>query len=234
MNNQGFALRSFLVIIGLSMVVVLTVFLIQRRDSRTASVTALYERYLQNQSIEGSEGLLSEEMISTITEVGPPSILCIDIIPDNVVIDNIEEGDKMINVFLNYLEGPIRLVTEDDGNQWKIVRIECPSVDLEAEVEEEISVVGEEEIEVEGNNRVPEIPVVSKAKEDLSGRLNVDSSEIELMTVETVIFSDSTLGTSSPGEVYDQKLTPGYLIILSANGKEYRYHADETRVIFIL
>jgi len=216
------------------MVVVLTVFLVQKRDSRTASVRALYERYLEDQTVEGSEGLLSEEMISTITEVGPSSILCIDIIPDNVVIDNIEEGDKIISVFLNYLEGPIRLITEDEGNQWKIVRIECPSVNLEAEIEEEISVVEEREGEIEENNRVSEIPAVSKAKEDLSGRLNIDSSEIDLMTVEAVIFSDSTLGTSSPGEVYDQKLTPGYLIILSANGKEYRYHADETRALFIL
>jgi len=56
---------------------------------------------------------------------------------------------------------------------------------------------------------------------------------IDLVIAEAVIFSDSSLGVSAPGEVYSQKLTPGYFIILSVYGNEYQYHADETRAIFI-
>ena len=240
LNNEGFAMKSFLIIIGLLIVIIIAVFLIRNRDPRTGSITELYERYLQDRSIENSEGILSEEMILKIKERGPVSILCTDVVPDDAVIEKIEENEGVINVFLNYLEEPIRIAIEDDGDFWKIVRIDCPSVNFETETEteteaeaEEEAVVEEIEPRIEEEIQITEIPAVSRAKEDLSVRLNLNIYEIELVTIEAVIFSDLSLGTSSPGEMYGQVLTPGYIIILSVNEKEYRYHADGNRAIFI-
>lgn len=227
MNNKGFVLRPLLVIIGLSIVIIFTVFLIQKRDSRVASITEFYERYLQDKSIEGSEGILSDEMIATIEERGVVSVLCVDVVPDDTVISSVKESDGVIDVILSHLEEPIKLVIKEGDDRWKIARIECPSVDLE---EETVIIEDEESVE---EIQVIDIPSVSRAKKDLSVRLNVDVLNIDLVIAEAVIFSDSSLGVSAPGEVYSQKLTPGYFIILLVDGNEYQYHADETRAIFI-
>ncbi len=234
MNKKGFALKSFLIIIGLSMVIILTVFLIQERDakmSRAESVIELYNRYIQDQTINESEEILEERLAAKIREIGPASILCMNEIPENTVLENVRENEESIDITLNNLEGIIRVTTEESDEGWKIIRIDCPLVEFEEEIEE-IEEEPTEELLIETTEETDILPV-SKAKEDLAIRLNIDSSEIKLESVEAVVFSDSTLGTSAPGEMYDQKLTPGYLIILSAIGKDYRYHADESRVIFI-
>ena len=154
-------------------------------------------------------------------------VFCVDVVPDDTVINSVKESDGVIDVILSHLEEPIKFVIEEDDDRWKIARIECLSVDLE---EETVIIKDEENVE---EIQVIDIPLASRVKKDLSVRLNVDILNIDLVIAEAVIFSDSSLGVSAPGEVYSQKLTPGYFIILLVDGNEYQYHADETRAIFI-
>ncbi len=227
MNNRGFALKSFLVVVALSMVVVLTVYLVQDKGPQIASVADFYNRYLKEREID--EEALTDELALIIRTNGPSSLICVESIPDDIEIERVEERDGLFAVHLKHLDDPILVTVDENG---RIARIECPLKE-----ESEVVVVVEDVIPIEedGDERIipTDIPPVLRAKFDLAVRLGIDTSEIEVKSAETVIFSDSTLGMSAPGEVYDQRLTPGYLIFLSAEGNGYRYHADETRTIFV-
>jgi hypothetical protein len=51
-------------------------------------------------------------------------------------------------------------------------------------------------------------------------------SQIEILVVEPVDWPDSCLGVASPGVACAQMITPGYRVILRANGSDYEYHTD--------
>ncbi len=229
MNNEGFALKSFLVAVALLMTIVLTVYLVRDEGSQqTTSVADFYSEYIRHREID--DEMMTDDLAVTVRNNEVISLLCTESFPEEIAIEMIEERENSFAVHLNHLNGPILVTMDENG---KMARIDCP-------FEEEIAIeaVVDEIIEVEDENEneqtiVADIPPVSRAKGDLANRLGINTTEIELKSAEMVIFSDWTLGMSVPGEVYDQKLTPGHLIFLSANGNDYRYHADETRTIFI-
>ncbi|MDX1408310.1 MAG: hypothetical protein R3330_09255, partial [Saprospiraceae bacterium] len=50
-----------------------------------------------------------------------------------------------------------------------------------------------------------------------------------------VVWPDSSLGCPQKGMVYADVLTPGYLIVLSADGREYEYHTSKgTEVVYCI
>lgn len=67
-------------------------------------------------------------------------------------------------------------------------------------------------------------PRVELAIGDLAEHLDIDPSSIELVSEEDVSWSDGSVGCPEPGMAYTQAIVPGYLIILQADGTEYRYH----------
>jgi len=67
------------------------------------------------------------------------------------------------------------------------------------------------------------------ARQDLAARLGVPLTEISVTRVEAVQWRDGSLGCPEPGKVYIQVIIPGYRIVLTARGKEYVYHSDQTR-----
>ena len=69
--------------------------------------------------------------------------------------------------------------------------------------------------------------MLSRALADLTQRLDMPEDEIQVVSVEAVEWSDSSLGCPSEGMDYAQVITPGYEIILQADGAEYRYHSDK-------
>jgi hypothetical protein len=84
--------------------------------------------------------------------------------------------------------------------------------------------------------QAPDLPedldsLVMLAKLDLSLKTGVDIEEIKTTSVEEINFSDSSLGVYEPGVEYDQVVTPGLIIMLEADGKEYEYHASGALVI---
>jgi hypothetical protein len=73
--------------------------------------------------------------------------------------------------------------------------------------------------------------LVEKARADLAQRLVSPAESFTLKRAEQVEWRDASLGCPQPGMVYAQVITPGYLIVLETNGKEYEYHADRRRVL---
>ena len=67
--------------------------------------------------------------------------------------------------------------------------------------------------------------LIEKAKEDLAQRLSIPITQINLMEVTEVEWSDSSLGCPQPGMDYLQVITPGYRILLEAGGQAYEYHS---------
>lgn len=68
---------------------------------------------------------------------------------------------------------------------------------------------------------------VAAAKEHLTNELEITSSEVAAVAIEPVEWPDAGLGCPKPGRAYAQVITPGYRIVLEADGKEYEVHTDQ-------
>jgi hypothetical protein len=75
------------------------------------------------------------------------------------------------------------------------------------------------------NSSVPAGSNVDIAVSDLADRLDVDASEIDVVSVEEVTWPDGSLGCPRPGMNYTQALVDGELIVLAVDGTEHEYHA---------
>ena len=59
--------------------------------------------------------------------------------------------------------------------------------------------------------------------------------DIALVTVETMLWRDSSLGCPREGMQYLQVITPRYLVLLQAGDKQYQFHTDTgTAVVLCL
>ena len=68
--------------------------------------------------------------------------------------------------------------------------------------------------------------VVQLAATNLAQELNIAPDQVEIRSVEQREWSDSSRGCPEPGRAYMQVITPGYRVILFANGREYKYHTN--------
>jgi hypothetical protein len=66
------------------------------------------------------------------------------------------------------------------------------------------------------------------ARADLAKQLQIDPDTITLVSVEAVDWPDGCLGIQAPGIMCTMVITPGYRVVLEANGKQYEYHTNET------
>jgi hypothetical protein len=66
------------------------------------------------------------------------------------------------------------------------------------------------------------------AAADLAQRLKIDVNTITLVSVEKVDWSDACMGIQQPDVMCAQVITPGYKVILEANGQQYEYHTNES------
>ena len=72
--------------------------------------------------------------------------------------------------------------------------------------------------------------LVQDARADLAKRLGQNPESFQLKKAEAVEWPDSSLGCPQPGFFYAQVITPGFQVVLEANGKEYDYHSDGERI----
>ncbi len=70
---------------------------------------------------------------------------------------------------------------------------------------------------------------IDLAKQDLAKREGVAVDQISVVSVSAVQWPTSALGCPQPGVMYSQIVTPGYRIVLEANGVTYEYHSDRGR-----
>jgi len=69
--------------------------------------------------------------------------------------------------------------------------------------------------------------VAAKCRKDLAGRLKVPAEQIAVVDVQAKVWPDAALGMPEPGKVYAQVQTPGWRIVLEAQGTRYLYTASE-------
>ncbi|MEO5635018.1 MAG: hypothetical protein ABIR14_00290 [Candidatus Paceibacterota bacterium] len=74
------------------------------------------------------------------------------------------------------------------------------------------------------NLPVPE--AVSKSRSALATRLSIPESKILILEALDKDWPDACLGIKKPGTMCAQVITPGYNILMQANGKEYRYRTN--------
>jgi hypothetical protein len=80
-----------------------------------------------------------------------------------------------------------------------------------------------------------EAQAIDAAMRDAAGRLSLASGagDIHVQQIEAQQWPDSSLGCPREGVFYSQVVTPGYLVVISAAGKQLEYHADSRgRIVF--
>jgi len=75
--------------------------------------------------------------------------------------------------------------------------------------------------------------MVHMAVDDLTQHLSLAHEAIRLVSVEAMEWSDASLGCPQPGMMYAQVITPGYLVVLEAEGEQYTYHTDMDRFVVL-
>ena len=76
-------------------------------------------------------------------------------------------------------------------------------------------------------------PFIEIAVADLAERLSVDPTAIGVTSATLEVWSDASLGCPQPDQQYPQVETDGSLIVLTTDGKTYRYHAGGSRTPFL-
>ena len=79
----------------------------------------------------------------------------------------------------------------------------------------------------------PMLPQVRQAINDLAATLNVTTEQIEVVSVEMVVWPDGSYGCPKPGMMYTQVLQDGLRIRLAADGVVYQYHSGGGRAPFL-
>lgn len=73
--------------------------------------------------------------------------------------------------------------------------------------------------------------VARNIQNQVSQILGVPVESIQLETIEQMEWPDSCLGLGGPDESCAQAVTPGWLLVFSADGQEHRFRADQTGTV---
>ena len=75
--------------------------------------------------------------------------------------------------------------------------------------------------------------VVLQTQAQLAQKLGIEADDIFQFSIEAVEWPDASLGCPQTGMTYAQVITPGYKILLEANGQVYSFHTDETSHVIL-
>ena len=67
---------------------------------------------------------------------------------------------------------------------------------------------------------------LANSRADLAARLNIDPGAITVVSVEAVDWPNACLGIETPGIMCAMVITPGYRVVLEADGQQYEYHTN--------
>ena len=73
--------------------------------------------------------------------------------------------------------------------------------------------------------------VALNIRNQVSEILGVPVESIQLESIEQMEWPDGCLGLGGPDESCIQAVTPGWLLVFSADGQEYRFRADQTGTV---
>jgi len=66
--------------------------------------------------------------------------------------------------------------------------------------------------------------LIERAKAEVAGLGRSSAESVQVVSVEAVDWSDSSLGCPKTGMMYAQVITPGYKIVLESGGRTYNFH----------
>ncbi len=69
------------------------------------------------------------------------------------------------------------------------------------------------------------------AVDTLAKKLDIEPGAIKVIRVSRIDWRNAGLGCAAPGEMYAQVITPGYIALLIAEGKQYRVHMAGERAL---
>lgn len=75
--------------------------------------------------------------------------------------------------------------------------------------------------------RAPSGNTLNDMAKDLAGRLGVEESALQVVSAQSVLWDDSSLGCPQPERAYLPAQTPGLRVVFVHEGKSYEYHASE-------
>ncbi len=96
---------------------------------------------------------------------------------------------------------------------------------LEASLEDQTTMTNFASLLAADRNAYP--PAVDTARHFLADELGISVDAITVTSVESVEWSDRCLGVVVIGRMCAQGITPGYRVVLSAQGTSYELHTDE-------
>lgn len=160
-----------------------------------------------------------------------------------MVLNTLKEHEFTLEPGMGYSDAITVQIPEtlDEGAYGLSMAVRRPSgsmVDLVpikvGETDEEMDVISQRDMDasleacppVNGVNQL-----IEKAIADLAQTLEINPDEVQVEDVEPKDFPDASLGVPEPGKTYAQVITPGYIILLKAEGKTYEYHAAGERVV---
>lgn len=136
--------------------------------------------------------------VKYVAQVDPKTLKCLDQLVGNV--PRFGEGEALV---FKHKDVPIYVVSSQ-GTLWicqpVTFQIASEGMDLEKAKQEAIN--------------------------NLAQRLGIDAKDVTVVEAREVTWADTSLGCPEPGKAYAQVLTPGYLIVLKANGLTYEYHGS--------
>jgi len=67
--------------------------------------------------------------------------------------------------------------------------------------------------------------LIERAKAEVATLARSSAESVQVDSVESMDWSDSSLGCPKAGMMYAQVITPGYKIVLSSGGRTYEFHS---------
>ncbi len=69
------------------------------------------------------------------------------------------------------------------------------------------------------------------AKADLAKKLDMSANDIQVISITQKNWNDTSLGCPKRNQMYSQVITPGYIIVLQSQGKNYTYNVGLEKVV---
>lgn len=70
--------------------------------------------------------------------------------------------------------------------------------------------------------------MLTRMGQDLAQRLGTPTSVFQVLSVQSVVWDDSSLGCPQPGNSYLQAQTPGVRVVFGYQNKTYQYHGAQS------
>jgi len=140
-----------------------------------------------------------------------------------VQIDGLRIVLSHADVHYEYHSGPARVILCETSS----ARVGLTAVPLPTEPTEEINMPPT--LTIEPGMQA----LIDAAITDLMKRLSVTRDAIEVVSAQSVVWPDRSLGCPQPGMIYPQVLAEGYRIELRAKNQSYAYHGGEGRGPFL-